>query len=118
MKIASRIVLLVGGIIGFLNAALFFIYSIVFIVFSTPALAGVIRENIENGTINVANASDVETALTIVTIIFIVFAVWFFLWGVISLVSAILTFKARQYHEKNKYVVGIVFNLNIIYYIS
>lgn len=109
MRIPSRILLLIGGISAFVQAALLFIYGVVFGVLSLPVFKDLIMKGIEDGTIKVEGADSVNMALTIVQITFVSVAVIFLILAGLSIASGILTFKARKEEEKVSYILAIVF---------
>ena len=107
MKKASRIVLLVGSIVGFVVAGILLLTGILFIIFGTPAFADIIREGIEKGTIH----TDVspETAVTIWQFTFLSNGILMVVIAIIMCLSGFFGLRARKLETKKAYIISIVF---------
>lgn len=108
MKKASRIVLLVGSIIGFVGAGALLLTGILFIVFSTPVFTDIVKEGIEKGTIHTSSI-DPETAATVWQITFLSHGILMLIIAVIMCLSGFFGLRARKLETKNAYIVSIVF---------
>ena len=108
MKKASRIVLLVGSIIGFVGAGALLLTGILFIVFGTPAFAEIIKEGVEKCTIH-TTAVDPETAATIWQFTFLSNGIVMLIIAIIMALSGLFGLRARKLETKKAYIVSIVF---------
>ena len=106
MKKASGIILLIGAIIGFVTAILLSISGIIFLVLGSPTMVQIIKEGIQNGTLQTTESVDVAIAIWQTT--FITMGVIMLLFQLVMLASSIVGLIARKRESKALYVVAIV----------
>ncbi len=106
MKKASNIILLIGAIIGFVTAISLSICGIIFLVLGSPTMVQIIKEGIQNGTLETTESLDVAIAIWQAT--FISMGVFMLLFQLVMLASSIVGLIARKRESKPLYVVAIV----------
>ncbi len=106
MKKASGIILLIGAIIGFVTAISLLICGIIFLVLGSPTMVQIVKEGIQNGTLETTESLDVAIAIWQAT--FISMGVFMLLLQLVMLASSIVGLIARKRESKTLYVVAIV----------
>ena len=106
MKKASRIILLIGAITGFVAAISLLICGIIFLVLGSPTMVQIIKEGIQNGTLETTESLDVAIAIWQAT--FISLGTFFLLFQLVMLAASIVGLIARKRESKPLYVVAIV----------
>ena len=106
MKKASHILLKVAGILSIVAAVGFVITGIVFFVLTIPPITDAIREEAA------AKASaqvtpDEIVAAYVATMVFT--GVMFIIWGALSVVNSIVSFKCSKHPTKVGHILNIVF---------
>lgn len=109
MKKASHILLKVGGILSFVAAGCLFMAALVYLVLVILLNCGILNEAINNGTIKVDNAKNIEMAIAILTVTYITGMIIFLFFMVFNLISGSLAFKADRNKTKKGYITSIVF---------
>ena len=106
MKKASRIILLICAITGFVAAISLLISGIIFLVLGSPTMVQIIKEGIQNGTLETTESLDVAIAIWQAT--FISLGTFFLLFQLVMLAASIVGLIARKRESKPLYVVAIV----------
>ena len=101
MKKVSRILLLVGMIIGLVAAGILLLNGIAFIILSIPPVV----EQVFDG----YKGSDVETAKIAWTASFLTTGIVLLVIAVFELVTSLLAIKANKVQVKKMYIVSLVF---------
>ena len=107
MKKASKILLLVGGIMSLVLAGIVLILSITFTVLGSPAVVEAIREGIEKGQIT-TSAANTEAAVIIFQSTMITTAIFFYIWTVILIINGIIALISRGKTSKGLYIASII----------
>ena len=118
MKKASSILLKVGAILAFVAAGCLFIAAMVYLTMTILLSAGLLNEAIKNGSIKVDNASSIDAAVIVLTATFITMTIVFLVIAAFSLVSGILSLKARKSGTRKAHIVSIVFAVLSENYVS
>ena len=106
MKRASRIMLTISGVFGYVIFGLLVLCGIVFAILALPPITNAMTNAAEQNSTTPFNASDAALALTIV---FATYSVVFFMISVLELLAAIFAFKAKKQETKGLYITAIVF---------
>ena len=110
MEKASRILFLIGGILSFVYAGLFLLFSIAFIVFSTPAVLGWLMEVIKESGSSISGDAATYSEIAIRASL-IASAVAFIFCAGLSIANGILALSTRREPGKGKCICNIVFGL-------
>ena len=110
MKVASRILFLIGGIASFVNAGMLLIMTWIFGIFEFPFIRNLMIEAMESGEAS-TTADSPEMAARIVQISFAICIVLFIIYAALCLVNGILSLKARRNPTKQMCIINIVFGL-------
>ena len=107
MRKASKIILLIGAIIGFITAITLLICGVLFLVLASPTMVNLIREGLQNGTIQSSESTEVAIAIWQAT--FLGYGIFMLLFQLVVLASSIIALIARKRESKGLYTVAIVF---------
>lgn len=107
MKKASRIILMVGAIFGFISTISLLICGTICLVLASPAMTNLIREGLQNGTITSSESTEVAIAIWQAT--FLGYGIFMLLYQFVILAASIIGLIARKRESKTLYVVAIVF---------
>ena len=107
MRKASKIILLIGAIIGFITAITLLICGVLFLVLASPTMVNLIREGLQNGTIQSSESTEVAIAIWQAT--FLGYGIFMLLFQLVVLASSIIALIARKRESKGLYIVAIVF---------
>ena len=109
MKKASQILLLVGAIVSFALAVLYFVYAIVFIV--AGALGGThMAEILAKFHIDLSQYGVTEEELaTAALVIGIVVGVFFVIWAAFAVANGIIALLGRKKQNKALYIMNAIF---------
>lgn len=110
MKVASRILFLIGGIVSFVNAGMLLLMSLIFGIFEFPFVRDLMLEAMESGEASTA-ADSPEMAALIVQISFAICIAAFIIYAALCVVNGILSLKARRNPTKQLCIINIVFGL-------
>ena len=111
MKKVSRILFLVGGIIGLCLGSLFLLLGVLFLIFSLPFFLDIVREGLQNGSIS-TTAKSVDAAVMIWQMTYTSLSISMFVMSVLGFINAVLSFTARKKDgSKGLYIANIVFGL-------
>ena len=110
MKVASRILFLIGGIASFVNAGMLLIMTWIFGIFEFTFIHNLMIEAMESGEASTSVDSP-ELAATIVQISFAICIVFVIIYAELCVVNGILSLKSRRNPTKQMCIVNIVFGL-------
>ena len=110
MKNTSKLLLIFGSVISIICAVCMFLSMVTFIVLSTPPVMELIKQGIEEGTINSDIPVEATEGMAIgLAALFIIYAVAFAFLTIIFALAAVFGFSAKRRHSKGGYVTAIVF---------
>ena len=107
MRKASKIILLIGAILGFITAITLLACGILFLILASPTMVNLIREGLQNGTIQSSESTEVAIAIWQAT--FLGYGIFMLLFQLVVLASSIIALIARKRESKGLYIVAIVF---------
>lgn len=111
MRTASKILLLVGGIVSFVTAFTLFIVSIVFLVCSAPEAKESIVEGINNGTITSSFPGNPVEQAEKIQALFAILGIVFIIWVFLCIANGILALIGRSKQNKPMLIINIVFGI-------
>lgn len=111
MKKASSILLLIGGILEITAAVGFMIAGVVMLLFGTPVMTNLLREIATEAAKDSTTSVSVDTLMQIFMYTFVSMGVTFLVTCVISVVGAILTFKASKRQTRGLFIAAMVFGI-------
>lgn len=111
MKRASNILLLIGGILEITAAVGFMIAGVVMLLFGTPVMTNLLREIATEAAKDSTTSVSVDTLMQIFMYTFVSMGVTFLVTCVISVVGAILTFKASKNQTRGLFIASMVFGI-------
>ena len=95
MKKVSRILFLVGGIIGLCLGSLFLLLGVLFLIFSLPFFLDIVREGLQNGSIS-TTAKSVDAAVMIWQMTYTSLSISMFVMSVLGFIDAVLSFTSEH----------------------
>ena len=111
MKVTSRILLIVSGIVSIVAAFVFFIFSIVFLVASAVDKAELVRQ-INDGTISAVSGMTADAQAERIKMVAATLAIVFIITTVASVLCAVFSFIATKSNPSTTiYVLVTVFSL-------
>ena len=108
MKKAADILLIISAIVGFVSVAGLLIAAIAFFVFASPASSEIIRQGIENGSVNVGIQGTVEEKVAFAQGILGVTGGVLLVIALPTIIVSILCLVARKKDTQNWYIAIIV----------
>lgn len=106
----SRILFLVGAIVGVVGAGALFLSGVACIVLSLPFMDPYVEEIVAHmPSVNVSG--DADAIIIAYRAIMISYAVLFIVLAVFMLLSGLFSFKARKEETKKLYIINIVFGV-------
>ena len=107
----SKTFLLIGGILAILLLVTFLALSAVFIALGSPMTTEVIRQLLEEGSINSDLPGTIEEQIAAIQIIFVSIGVVFACFVPFEIASIIVAFKGRKSFTKGLLTANIVFGI-------
>lgn len=111
MRVASRIILLIGMITSFVEAGIYLIAGTVLLIFGSPAQNDLILQGIEDGTIHTGFNGTPEEQARFIQITLIILGVVFLVIMVLNLINAYIANRGRKQETTGWYIANIVFGL-------
>ncbi len=109
MKSASRILLLISGILSIVAAVLYLIFGILMLAMTGESGKAAMQEAINNGTVTVASGLTQEEAIAALQGMALAVGVVFMFLVVFCIINSVLSFKARNHQTKGLLILNIVF---------
>ena len=111
MKKATRILLLVSGIMSIVDAVILLITSIVFMVLSSPSLRQYYVDGLRDGSVHSSFTGSPEEVAKAIQAVFLVVGIILLFVTIFAIANAVVSFLARNKESKGLYIMAIVFGV-------
>ncbi len=109
MRKASKILMLVAGIVSIFVAIGLFITAIVLLVCTLPEAKETIIEGLQNGTITTTFQGTIDQKAEYIQALFAALGVIFIIWAILAIVNSVVSFIGRGVQNKPMLIINIVF---------
>ena len=109
MRKASKILMLVAGIVSILVAIGLFITAIVLLSCTLPDAKEAIIEGLQNGTITTTFQGTIDQKAEYIQALFAALGVIFIIWAILAIVNSVVSFIGRGVQNKPMLIINIVF---------
>ena len=112
MKKVSNVVLLIGGILAFLEVFGLIVAGIVMLVLGSPACTNIIVEGVKNGTVHVSGQEGTPEEIAVVAqLILVITGIVMFLISLPTVAAGVVALIARVKEKDGLYIASIVLGI-------